>query len=154
MPLTSFAVERYRLIIEQFGPVVTLGDRRILILEGPEFPSGRPCRIHVYFETDPAPPTHVSKVWLNDDDPDRGVSSTVFCYKRDYAEWYDVLRNERPITCGLSYDHSPTDPEDPEWYLLGIQLYTSLTEPPGEGPEDLLEPLRNAQEGARGRHLP
>jgi hypothetical protein len=130
-----FEVETYRVVTMQSGPIVTLGDRRLLVLDGPEIPSGKPSGVYLYFMENPDPNSYVSKVAPNTENPDRGVASTIWCYKRDFAEWYDILRNERPLYCAISYNRHPTEPEDPDWYMIEIQMYTGRSEPPGEGPE-------------------
>jgi hypothetical protein len=57
--------------------------------------------------------------------------------KADFGEWYDMLRNERPLTCGFAYAGPDYDPSQPTRELWWIELYTGLPEPPGEGPEEV-----------------
>jgi hypothetical protein len=56
---------------------------------------------------------------------------------RDFAEWYDILRNEKPLKCAFAYSGPDYDPNQPSRQLYWIQLYTGQPEPPGEGPEEV-----------------
>jgi hypothetical protein len=53
------------------------------------------------------------------------------------VDWYDLLRNERPLKFSCAYAGPEYDPNKPSRELSWVQLYTGLQEPPGEGPEDV-----------------
>ena len=55
--------------------------------------------------------------------------------------WYDILRNEAPLNLQYSYEDGGFDQDQPTRQLTEIKLFTGLQEPPGEGPEDLVEPI-------------
>jgi len=74
-----------------------------------------------------------------------GVSAYAYCRKPDFAEWYDILRNESPLKCTFAYAGPDYDPNQPRRELWWIQLYTGQQEPPGEGPEEVQSKLFSAE---------
>lgn len=59
------------------------------------------------------------------------------CRKADFRDFYELLRSEKPINFGYTYDEAEADPGRPGTRnLLHVRLFTGL-EPPGEGPADL-----------------
>ena len=70
----------------------------------------------------------------------------------DFAAWYDILRNEAPLTFSCEYAGPAFDPATPSRTISWFQLFTGQQEPPGEGPDGASTALRlQALEGLRGR---
>jgi hypothetical protein len=62
--------------------------------------------------------------------------------KDDFADWYDILRNEQPLRFRYGYDgEGSIDPSQSTRELFTVRLYTGLPEPPGEGEDDVLQAL-------------
>ena len=141
MATVSFEIDNYRVVALQSGPIA-VKDRRILVVESPELPNGRD-RLYLYFVEDPA--SYVSRVFPGSQPELGGLQGTAFCFKADFAGWDDILRNERPLSCAVSYPDPEPGSTEPSQLLAEVQLYTSFYEPPGEGPEGLIERLRNAR---------
>jgi hypothetical protein len=60
---------------------------------------------------------------------------------RDFIDWYDFLRNEKPVWFSYSYTGLANDPTEPERDLQWVTLHTGLLEPPGEGSEEVPSPI-------------
>ena len=65
-----------------------------------------------------------------------GLTAHAFCVLADFPVWYDVLRNERPLTCTFRWAGPDNDPSQPTRDLEGINIRTG-EEPPGEGSDGL-----------------
>ncbi len=88
--------------------------------------------------------TEASKLGIvtNVDQPNfDGLTAHAFCHKADFGEWYDIVRNEHPLTCTFSYAGPEYDPNQPTRDLFTIQVHTGTQEPPGEGPEEIQSKL-------------
>jgi hypothetical protein len=57
--------------------------------------------------------------------------------KGEFSVWHDILRNEKPLNCTVSFSGPDFDPSQPVRTLYWMQLNTGMEEPPGEGPEGL-----------------
>lgn len=134
MPSTTFDVESYTVLTTQMG-ITSSGAWRNLYLTSTALAHGIRTRASVYFfENQPG----TLGVVTNVDQPNyNGQTAYAYCRKGDFADWYDLLRNEQPLKCTYGYAGPDFDPSQPARNLYSIQLYTGSQEPPGEGPEDL-----------------
>lgn len=138
MPSTTFTVETYTVVTSQSG-TASSGSWRVLTLTSPDLAHGIRNRASVYFfETPPAPGTVT-----NVDQPNlNGLSIYAYARKEDFTTWYDLLRNEKPMSFVCAYDGPNFDPSQPTRSLYWFQLFTGQQEPPGEGPEGAATALR------------
>jgi hypothetical protein len=152
--VATFDVESYTVVLSQIGGKPP-GAWRVLILTSPALAHDIRNHASIYF-FDP-PPGGGTGLVHNVDQPNfDGIGVSAFLWKADFAAWYDLLRNEQPLKFAYYYDGEGSyDPNRPTRELFGVQLYTGLPEPPGEGPEDLqaklfpadaLDLLRKAQD--------
>jgi hypothetical protein len=158
--VASFDVESYTVVLTQIGNEVP-GAWRSLTLTSPETPHSGRHHASIFFFSDLSPGMfgRVSNV---DQLNFQGHEVRVFLLKADFAAWYDVLRNERPLKFDYAYDDRH-DPSRPTRELFWVQLHTGRPEPPGEGPEDLqamlfpadaLGPLRKGQGSSTDAEVP
>src|SRR5215210_5612850 len=134
VPSVSFDVESYTVLTTQAGHAAS-GAWRHIGLTSRDLSHGIRNRASVYFFQ--TPPSTLGTV-VNVDQPNfNGLTAYAYCWKADFAEWYDMLRNERPLTCLFGYAGAEYDPNQPSRVLSFIQLYTGQPEPPGEGAEDV-----------------
>ena len=132
MPSLTFEVESYTVLATQAGNTAN-GAWRNLYLTSPNLGHGIRSRASVYFFEGGS--TTLGVV-VNVDQPNyNGLTAYSYCRKADFADWYDMLRNERPVNCTCHYAGPDYDPNQPNRQLSSIQLYTGAQEPPGEGPE-------------------
>jgi hypothetical protein len=132
MPTVTFDVESYTIITTQSGSSSS-GAWRHIGLTSPALSHGIRHRAWVYFFTSGS---STLGVVTNVDQPNfNGLSAHAYCFKADFAEWYDILRNEKPLKCSYGYAGPEFDPNQANRALYWIQLYTGQPEPPGEGPE-------------------
>jgi hypothetical protein len=109
------------------------GSWRFLGLTSPALAHGIRTFAGVYFFESQVT---TSGVITNVDQPNfNGQRAYASCRLFDFAQWYDILRNERPLRCVYAYDGPEFDPSQPTRSLYWIQLTTAEPEPPGEGPE-------------------
>jgi hypothetical protein len=134
LPTITFDVESYTVLTIQSG-TTSGGAWRNLSLTSTALTHGIRTRASVFFfENQPA----TLGLVYNVDQPNyNGQTAYAYCRKDDYADWYDLLRNEQPLKCTYAYAGADFDPSQPARELRWIQLYTGSQEPPGEGPEDL-----------------
>jgi hypothetical protein len=138
MPLATFDVESYTVGTTQAGPNAS-GASRFIRLASTELFHGIRSHASVYFVVGDL--TVLGSV-VNVDQPNyNGVTVYAWCKKADFAEWYDLLRNEAPLKFQYLYDGPDFDPSKPGRVLRSIQLFTGFPEPPGEGPEEMLANL-------------
>jgi hypothetical protein len=132
MPILTFNVDSYSVITTQSG-TTTSGAWRMLGLTSTALAHGIRNRASVYFFEGGS--TTLGVV-TNVDQPNyQGLTAYAYCRKADYADWYDLLRNERPLTFTAGYEGPEFDPSKPSRPLYWVQLYTGQPEPPGEGAE-------------------
>jgi hypothetical protein len=141
------------------------GAWRVLILTSPELPHKGRHHASIYFGFGGHPTGETTGLVHNVDQLNFDfIGISAFLDKADFAAWLDVLRNERPLKFEYRYDGEGShNPDRPTRELFGVQLYTGLPEPPGEGLEDLqaklfptdaLDLLRKAQGSGRGAEVP
>jgi hypothetical protein len=134
MPLLSFEVESYTLLTSQAG-ITPNGAWRNVVLTSRDLSHGIRNRASVYFFAN-GPGAGPLGVVTNVDQPNySGIAAYAYLFKVDFAEWYDILRNEAPLTCVFGYTGPDFDPSQPVRQLSWIQLFTGQPEPPGEGAE-------------------
>lgn len=138
MASVTFDVESYTVLTNQQGNTLS-GAWRNIVLTSPDLSHGIRHRASLFFfESGSATLGAVTNV----DQPNfDGLTAHAFCRKPDFAEWYDILRNEKPLKCAFGYSGPEYDPNQPRRELYWIQLYTGQQEPPGEGPEEVLARL-------------
>jgi len=134
LPILTFTVESYTVLTTQTG-VGAGGAWRHLLLTSPNLSHGIRNRASIYFFE--SGPTTLGIVYNVDQPNFNGLTAYAYCRKPDFAEWYDMLRNEAPLTCTFAYAGPDYDPNQSTRELWWIQLYTGQQEPPGEGPEDV-----------------
>ena len=134
MPSVSFEVESYTVLTTQSGAAAT-GAWRNLSLTSPDLSHGIRIRASIYFF--PNGSSTLGVVTNVDQANFNGLSAYAYCHKADFAEWYDMLRNERPLRCAFAYSGPEYDPNQPSRELYWIQLFTGTQEPPGEGAEEV-----------------
>jgi len=134
MPGAMFDIESYSLLTTQNG-VGAAAAFRVIRLTSPARYHGIRTHASIYFfET----PGAMLGVVQNVDQPNfDGLTVYAYLFKADFADWYDILRNEKPLKCYYSYDGADFDPNDPSRALRSIALATGEPEPPGEGPEEV-----------------
>jgi hypothetical protein len=133
MPINTFDVESYTVLTNQAGTTVA-GAWRNLGLTSTALSHGIRTRASVFFFDQPG----TIGVVYNIDQPNyNGQTAYANCRKGDYADWYDLLRNEQPLKCRYAYEGPEFDPSQPVRNLYWIQLYTGSPEPPGEGSEEI-----------------
>jgi hypothetical protein len=134
MPSVTFDVESYTVLTTQSGNAAS-GAWRLITLTSPDLSHGIRNRASVYFFPSGS---NTLGVVSNVDQPNyNGLTAYAYCWKADFAEWYDILRNERPLKCTYGYAGPDYDPNQASRALWSIQLYTGQQEPPGEGPEQV-----------------
>lgn len=123
--------------VQSYGVVVNSGtggqEWRALALMGPAPEPGhhRSGRHQVYIEFKWVPneaPTSAGSV------TDLNTTQTTikaYCYKHDFADWYDMLRNEAPVLFRCEYQDAR--PGQTARDLNWVQLRSGSVEPPGEG---------------------
>lgn len=132
MPVRSFDVESYYVgTHEQMSS--TTGSWRYVTLTSTPLAHGIRTYATVYFFDSPSA---TSGVVTNVDQPNfNGQRAYAYCRKPNFAEWYDLLRNESPLRVSFGYDGPEFDANVPTRRLYWITLVTGQPEPPGEGPE-------------------
>jgi hypothetical protein len=134
MPIQAFDVESYTVLTTQSG-TSSGGAWRNLSLTSTALAHGIRNRASIFFFENP---TGTLGVVTNVDQPNyNGLTTYAYCRKADFADWYDMLRNERPMKFSCGYAGPDFDPSKPARELYWVQLYTGLQEPPGEGPEEI-----------------
>jgi hypothetical protein len=134
MPVLTFDVESYTVLATQSGTTAA-GAWRMLSLTSTALGHGIRNHASIYFFENPP---GILGIVTNVDQPNfNGLTAYAYCRKADFADWYDMLRNEQPITFQCGYAGPDYDPNTPSRPLSSVQLYTGLPEPPGEGPEDV-----------------
>ena len=128
MPQRAFEIESYSVAAaEPMGS--TSGSFRKLSLASPALTHGIRTLAEIYFME---AVRRVSGAVTNVDQLNYdGQRVTAFCRLRDFGQWYDILRNERPLNCAYAYEGAEFDTNDPDRRLNWIQLTTSQPEPPG-----------------------
>ena len=130
----TFDVESYTVLTTQAGNAAN-GAWRHISLTSPDLSHGIRNRASVFFF---ATGSSTLGVVYNVDQPNfDGLTAYAYCWKVDFGEWYDMLRNETPLRCTFAYAGPDYDPNQPRRELWWIQLYTGQQEPPGEGPEEV-----------------
>jgi hypothetical protein len=134
VPVVTFDVESYTVLTTQSGNTPS-GAWRNISLTSPDLSHGIRNRASIFFfesgSTTLGVVTNVNQPNFN------GLTAYAYCRKPDFAEWYDMLRNEKPLKCTFAYAGPEYDPNQPTRELWWIQLYTGQQEPPGEGPEEV-----------------
>ena len=93
-----------------------------------------------------SPPTNLGWV-TNVDQPNfRGYYVSTEWHKSDFAQFYDVLRSERPIYFAFAYTPSGYDPTDPTRDLTISWFYTGPEMLPGVSSSEMHFALSNAGE--------
>ena len=117
MPIRTFDVESYTVLTNQSGTSAT-GAWRHITLTSPALTHGIRSSASLYFlETPPA----VLGVVYNVDQPNYdGQTAYAYCRKADFAEWYDMLRNERPLKFTYDYAGAEFDPNQPSRVLSNV----------------------------------
>jgi hypothetical protein len=134
MPSGMFDIESYTLLTTQNG-VSSSGAFRLVGLTGPALAHGIRTYASIYFFENPG---SVLGIVNNVDQPNfNGRRAFAYLRKADFADWYDILRNEKPLKCYYSYAGADFDPNESVRSLLSISLSTGEPEPPGEGPEEV-----------------
>jgi hypothetical protein len=154
VPILTFDVESYTVLTTQSGNAAN-GAWRHLALTSPDLSHGIRNRASVYFFSGGSASLGVV---YNVDQPNfNGLTAYAYCHKADFGEWYDMVRNERPLKCVYAYAGPDYDPNQPTRELYWIQMFTGTQEPPGEGPEEVqsrlfpesvMQVLRGAQGNA------
>lgn len=142
MPVVTFDIESYTVLTTQSGNTSS-GSWRNIGLTSPDLSHGiRNRAILFFFESG----STTLGVVTNVDQPNfNGLNAYAYCRKPDFAEWYDILRNEQPLKCTFAYAGPANDPNQPTRELWWIQLFTGQPEPPGEGPEEVQTMLFSAE---------
>jgi hypothetical protein len=132
MPTMTFEVESYTVLTTQSG-ISSAGAWRNISLTSPDLSHGIRNRASVFFFENP---TGTLGVVNNVDQPNfNGLTAYAYCRKADFVDWYDMLRNEKPLKFTCAYAGPDFDPNQPSRELWWVQLYTGTQEPPGEGAE-------------------
>jgi hypothetical protein len=133
MPVLTFDVESYTVLTTQSG-TSSAGAWRNLALTSTALAHGIRNRASIYFFENPS---GTLGVVTNVDQPNyNGLNAYAYSRRADFADWYDMIRNERPMKFSCGYEGPDFDPSKPSRALYWVQLYTGLQEPPGEGPEE------------------
>lgn len=77
-----------------------------------------------------------------------GAVAVVLCGEVYVDHWHDLVRNERPLHCGIAYADADPDLPDPQRKLLYLRASTG-DQPPGEGTEGPLARLGQALDAGR-----
>jgi hypothetical protein len=151
MPIRTFDVETYTVLTTQ-RTITSSGAWRHIGLTSTALAHGIRNRASVFFFENL---TGALGVVYNVDQPNfDGQTVYAFCRRADFRDWYDMLRNEKPLKFSYAYAGPEYDPNQSARELSWVELYTGLQEPPGEGPEDvqamlfpadILDMLRGAQ---------
>jgi hypothetical protein len=138
VPLVDFDIESY---VVRISHPATRPSFRKITLTGPALDHG--IRIHAVVGFYDDPPEQFGIV--RNVNPMDYIGHNVHAWlpKVDFNDWYDVLRNEAPLLLQYRYDPDAYDVEHFPYTrkLTFISLFTGSDEPPGEGPDDLMEPL-------------
>lgn len=138
MPTLNFEIESYTVLTSQSGTAAS-GSWRVLTLTSRALDHRIRSRATVYFMPNPVNAGRVTNV----DQPNyNGLTVYAFARKEDFPVWYDMLRNERPMSFTCSYAGPDFDPATPNRDVNWFQLLTGDQEPPGEGPEGSDLPAR------------
>jgi hypothetical protein len=128
----DFEIEAYTVAVTQRG--VNPAERRVT-LTSVALDHGIRNRASLYFTEQPVS----SRLgWVsNVDQPNfNGLAFFAYLRKSDYADIYDVLRNERPVRFYYYYDPPGFNPAAPMIDLTVLWIHTG-PEPLGEGPVDV-----------------
>jgi hypothetical protein len=136
--VAEFEVESYTVATVQVDPGPP-GASRTITLTSPALTHGIRTSASIYFLD--SQHTTIGVVLNVDKLNYEGHRVLVRVGKDDFADWYDILRNEQPLKFRYRYDGEGSyDPDRPRRRLFTVRLYTGLPEPPGEG-EDGLQAL-------------
>jgi hypothetical protein len=135
MPSDSFELETYSVLTSHGGGGLTY--RALGLVSKPLAHGIRPMATLYYMES---PPAHAG--WVHNVDQPNFNGQAVYAYSRltNFADVYDIVRSEKPISVSYFYAGPDFDPSQPVRSLSFIQVYTGLAEPPGEGPKDMSPP--------------
>jgi hypothetical protein len=134
MPILTFDVDSYTVLTTQTG-TTSGGAWRHLSLTSTALAHNIRNRAGVFFFENPSSSLGVV---VNVDQPNfNGLTAYAYCRKADFPDWYDLLRNERPLRFTCAYAGPDYDPNQSSRELFWVQLYTGQQEPPGEGPEEV-----------------
>ena len=136
MPSRDFEVESYTVNVNQWSPLTPSQATRFINLTSPNLGHGIRHQAVVHFFA-PAQQSMIGLVYNVDQPNFQGHQIYPYCWKADFADWYDILRNERPLRFSYIYDGPEFNPNQGTSNLVLVQLYTGLPEPLGEGPESL-----------------
>lgn len=135
--MAEFDVESYTVAAIQRG-LEPSGAYRKVTLTSPALAHGIRNRASIYFFH--TSDSHQTMGVVSNVDQLNYDGHLVFAYlwKDDFADWYDILRNEQPLKFRYFYEGEGSyDPDQPRRSLKRVWLYTGLPEPPGEGEDDL-----------------
>jgi hypothetical protein len=137
--VAEFEVESYMVATQQSGPDLARAARRIT-LTSPALTHGIRPSASIFFSD--IPRTRLGFVVNVDQLNFQGHRVLARLAKDDFADWYDILRNEQPLRFLYRYDgEGSIDPSQSRRELFRVRLYTGLPEPPGEGEDDVLQAL-------------
>jgi hypothetical protein len=133
MPQATFEVESYTVLTNQSGTGADGAWRVIQLTSTSSFHGIRNHAIVWFFESPGffGIVRNVGQLNYN------GHTVDARCRMTDFRDFYELLRSERPINFGYSYQEAEVDPAIPGTRnLVNVYLATGL-EPPGEGPAEL-----------------
>jgi len=137
--VAEFEVESYTVATEQSGPDPARAARRIT-LTSPALAHGIRPSARIFFSDRLG--TILGVVDNVDQLNFQGHLVLARLAKDDFADWYDILRNEQPLRFLYGYEgEGSIDPSQSRRELFRVRLYTGLPEPPGEGEDDVLQAL-------------
>jgi len=131
----GFVVDSYAVLAQRSRIHAGVEDSRLLNLFSSELANGT-SNVTIWFvENDEAN----GMVVFPGADPDNGgAQAIVSASKDDFADWYDIVRNERPISVLVTYDDAIAGSSPDSHQVIAVSIITAITEPPGEGPEGFL----------------
>jgi hypothetical protein len=133
--VAEFEVESYIVATVQDGPDSPGASRRIT-LTSPALTHGIRSSASIFLSD--LPRTRLGVVVNVDQLNFEGHRVFARLWKNDFADWYDILRNEQPLRFFYRYEgEGSIDPSQSRRELFAVRLYTGLPEPPGEGEDDL-----------------
>lgn len=140
MPNLRFDIDTYTVQTTYTGTVAQGTTWRVLTLTSTALAHGIRNRASIYFfESAISSPGVVTNV----DQPNfNGLTAYAYARMADFAAWYDILRNEAPLTFSCEYAGPAFDPATPSRTISWFQLFTGQQEPPGEGPDGASTALR------------
>jgi hypothetical protein len=123
--------------VDSYGVIANSGTgqaewRALSLMSAP--PAGgrhRAGRHHVYIEFSWTPGTAQGRAGTITEVNTTHTDVKAFCCKQDFADWYDILRNEAPVRFRCEYKDA--QPGQVERNVNWVQLCSGSTEPPGEG---------------------